>query len=369
MRTADIPAAMRLKESAGWNQTEQDWANVLALEPESCWLEEQGGEIVASTVAVCYGQGRAADLASSPATHLAPSPAARPAPSPVPDRAPSPGPHLPPSLAPDLAPSPAPHLARSLAPDLAPSRAPRLVPVPDVAPGPAPDPAAGMARDLARDVAPGLAWIGMVLVDPRFRGRGFARGLMEHCLRWLEARGVLQVKLDATAMGRPLYEKLGFREERIIERWRGPASEGKAGKAGLPASDLPLPAIASLDRASFGVDRRRLIEQLLKAFPGHGVWEPEGFVLGRPGSHSYFLGPCAAADAPAAERLIRCFLERTSAPSFYWDLFPDQPAVVDLARDTGFERQRELVRMALRPEAGLPGHPERVFAVAGFEYG
>ncbi|MBI3694939.1 MAG: GNAT family N-acetyltransferase, partial [Acidobacteria bacterium] len=43
MRLADIPAAMRLKEAAGWNQIEQDWANVLAMEPEGCWVEELDG--------------------------------------------------------------------------------------------------------------------------------------------------------------------------------------------------------------------------------------------------------------------------------------------------------------------------------------
>src|SRR5262249_55443230 len=158
MRTADIPAAMRLKEAAGWNQLEQDWVNMLALEPESCWVEEQGGEAVASTTATCYGQE--------------------------------------------------------------------------------------------------LAWIGRVLTLPAFRGRGLARGLMEHCLRWLEARGIRQVKLDATEMGRPLYEKLGFRVERPIERWIGPGRRRKGPSSTLA---LPLGPIASFDRETFGADRRHLI--------------------------------------------------------------------------------------------------------------
>ena len=56
MRVADIPAAMWLKEAAGWNQTEADWANVLAMEPEGCWVEELDGEVVGSTTAICYVQ-------------------------------------------------------------------------------------------------------------------------------------------------------------------------------------------------------------------------------------------------------------------------------------------------------------------------
>src|SRR5512143_376832 len=54
-----------------------------------------------------------------------------------------------------------------------------------------------------------LAWIGMVLTDPAFRGRGYARRLMEHALEFLGRRGMEWIKLDATDMGRPLYLKLG----------------------------------------------------------------------------------------------------------------------------------------------------------------
>ncbi|MBI3695398.1 MAG: GNAT family N-acetyltransferase [Acidobacteria bacterium] len=269
MRLADIPAAMRLKEAAGWNQIEQDWANVLAMEPEGCWVEELDGNVVGSTTAVCYGQE--------------------------------------------------------------------------------------------------LAWIGMVLVAPAFRGRGLARGLMEYALRWLEGRGLRQVKLDATDMGRPLYEKLGFRDERLIERWLGWRKED--GPAAPGASVLPLLQIAELDRGTFGVDRTRLLGRLLEVFPGQGVWEAGGFVLGRPGSNAYFLGPCAAADAQTAKRLVQGLVRQAPAKSFFWDLFPDVPAAVEVARELGFERRRQLVRMTLRPEAPLRGQPERVFGAAGFEYG
>ena len=56
MTKDDIPAGMRLKESAGWNQTEQDWATVLDVEPEGCWVYEVDGTVAGATTAVCYGQ-------------------------------------------------------------------------------------------------------------------------------------------------------------------------------------------------------------------------------------------------------------------------------------------------------------------------
>src|SRR5947209_20559745 len=51
-----------------------------------------------------------------------------------------------------------------------------------------------------------LAWIGMVLTSAEHRGRGLARTLMRHTLEYIAQRGVECVKLDATDMGRPLYE-------------------------------------------------------------------------------------------------------------------------------------------------------------------
>jgi len=268
LRESDIAACMRLKQAAGWNQTEQDWANVMALEPEGCWLWDEDGQVVATTTAVCYGAE--------------------------------------------------------------------------------------------------LAWIGMVLVLPEFRGRGLARRLMEHALTWLDARRVQQVKLDATDMGRPLYASLGFRDERAIERW-GIAWDRPA--RFRPAS-LPAAEMAAFDRECFGADRSRLIWRLLAVYPGQGSWrQGEGFALTRPGSNAHLLGPCQATSPGAAGELLRGLLDRTAAPAFFWDLCPDQPAAVELARELGFERKRELVRMALGPEAAVAGRPERVFGAAGFEYG
>ncbi|MGB9604498.1 MAG: GNAT family N-acetyltransferase, partial [Bryobacteraceae bacterium] len=55
LRPEDIPLAMRLKEAAGWNQTEQDWLNLIELEPEGCFALETGGVLASTATVVCYG--------------------------------------------------------------------------------------------------------------------------------------------------------------------------------------------------------------------------------------------------------------------------------------------------------------------------
>ena len=56
---SDIPAAMRLKEAAGWNQTEEDWRRLLALAPDSCFGIDCEGTLAATMTAISY----AGDLA------------------------------------------------------------------------------------------------------------------------------------------------------------------------------------------------------------------------------------------------------------------------------------------------------------------
>jgi GNAT superfamily N-acetyltransferase len=45
---------------------------------------------------------------------------------------------------------------------------------------------------------------------PEFRGRGFARKLVEISLDWCRQKGFGSLALSASAAGRPLYESMGF---------------------------------------------------------------------------------------------------------------------------------------------------------------
>lgn len=53
---SDIPSAMRLKEAAGWNQTETDWRRLLSLESNGCFGAVRDGELVGTTTTTIYGE-------------------------------------------------------------------------------------------------------------------------------------------------------------------------------------------------------------------------------------------------------------------------------------------------------------------------
>ena len=53
---SDIPSAMRLKEAAGWNQTEADWRRLLLLQPNGCFAAVKDGRVVGTTTTTIYDE-------------------------------------------------------------------------------------------------------------------------------------------------------------------------------------------------------------------------------------------------------------------------------------------------------------------------
>src|SRR5438094_7824398 len=117
-----------------------------------------------------------------------------------------------------------------------------------------------------------VAWIAMVLVDSAVRGRGIGTALMRHTLAFLEERGVRCVRLDATPMGRPIYERLGFVAQYELARFEGSPvmsenrsiqSSGSDLLDGLAAiSPTQLEQLLDLDRSITGTPRRKLLLRL-----------------------------------------------------------------------------------------------------------
>ncbi len=160
-----------------------------------------------------------------------------------------------------------------------------------------------------------LAWIGMVLTLPEFRGHGLARRLMREALAYVEQRNVEWTKLDATSMGHHLYETLGFIDEQPVERWRRPPEPGD-----FQAPDLAFEPETELDRKAFGADRGRLLA-FFRRFEAASV-AGGGFALGRPGNAAAYFGPCVCRFPEAARVLLEWFLARHTHEPVFWTSSP-----------------------------------------------
>jgi GNAT superfamily N-acetyltransferase len=191
-----------------------------------------------------------------------------------------------------------------------------------------------------------LAWIGMVLTHPDFRGRGFARALMQRALDYLG--DVETIKLDATEMGVPLYRQLGFEDECAIERWTG---QSQAAPVEVETFEYP-----GSDMEAFGADRNVVLKRLAKiesaSFEG-------AFAMGR-GNR---FGPCVSQSQESAQMLAQWFFARHANEEIVWDLFPEN----NLAESLGFHRLRTLTRMSRGRK--LKSNNALIYAGAGFEFG
>jgi len=164
-----------------------------------------------------------------------------------------------------------------------------------------------------------LASVGMMLVAARYGRMGLGRALMEHLLA--EA-GDATVTLFATDLGKPLYDKLGFRTIRRSAAFTGPFSADPAEPAEntatgtadnskmrtRPAAAADMASIIDIDKAAFGADRSRLLRrlpafagQLLVLETGRSI---AGFAAAWQNHTSTVIGPVVAPDGAAARRLI-----------------------------------------------------------------
>jgi len=223
-----------------------------------------------------------------------------------------------------------------------------------------------------------MAWIAMVLVDPACRGRGIGTALLQHGLAQLQ--DVTTVGLDATPLGRPLYETLGFRADATFTRMRRePGTRGLAAPDGgdrrrvRRATAADHDAIAALDASGTGLDRGAMLRWLLDGAPdlawvSDGTRGVEGVVLGRRGFAATHLGPVIASSIDAAAALVRAVLAAEDEHALIIDAADDRAGWRETLEALGFRAQRPFTRMyrgAWRP----PADSGRLFAIIGAEFG
>lgn len=221
-----------------------------------------------------------------------------------------------------------------------------------------------------------LAWIGMVLVRPALRGRGIGTELLNLALSYLESRGPLTIKLDATPQGRPVYQRLGFEPEYEIGRWMLTAAprHHSAHHATAAGNDqTSFENLIAMDAELFGACRSALLHSVHNDAPeftatSSNERELAGYTLGRHGLYADHLGPWAARDREVARRLLDRFLERSRRSRVIIDCVKTHPFAPELLRSAGFEFSRPLTRMVRRADHRTR-RSEMLCAILGPEFG
>lgn len=216
-----------------------------------------------------------------------------------------------------------------------------------------------------------VAWIAMVLVDKESRGQGVGTKLLRHSLDYLDGLKIKTVRLDATHLGRPIYERLGFVPEYELVRFEGIAPSGRAVTTVKNATPEILTDVIEFDKQMTGENRTKMIKVLFKEFQEntsvlmHGD-KLEGFVTMRSGSNAVQIGPCTAT-LNAGSDLLSYALYKCAGKAVYIDIPTDNTNSVKIAESSGLKIQRRFVRM-YRGER-IKDNIEAIWASSGPEKG
>ncbi len=216
-----------------------------------------------------------------------------------------------------------------------------------------------------------VAWIAMVLVDIAARRQGVGMALLKHALAFLDDKGIRTARLDATAAGQPVYEKLGFEPEYPLTRYEGTAAQTGVRSLTEEATAAMIPELIELDGNTTGTDRTRLLVRLFEETPEtlrvlRAADKLEGFITTRPGANAIHIGPCIAS-AQAGPILLAEALNRCAGQTVFVDVPCDHVRAVTTLEAAGLRPQRQFMRM--HRGAPVRDHPEGLWAGAGPEMG
>jgi len=220
-----------------------------------------------------------------------------------------------------------------------------------------------------------VAWIGMVLVDKSFRGRGVGKMLLTNIIGAL--KNVDSIKLDATPAGLPLYQKLGFIDEYKIYRMINPSLQSFKKQAFncelLNIDPENFSEVLKLDKRIFGTDRTYLLQALLSNYPGKAFLikrnkKLDGYMFGRDGVRFNYIGPVFALSQGSARILISKALESLDIKPVAMDILQDKEELVKWLEMIGFVKQRHFIRMSLKSNSYC-GLIKYQYLISGPEFG
>ncbi len=213
-----------------------------------------------------------------------------------------------------------------------------------------------------------FCWIGLVATHPAAQGRGLATRLSRHLLEWAASRGCVTVALDASDVGRPVYERLGFRAlgptvELVRDAGRRP--HARTGADRLEPGDLD--EILALDRATFGGDRGTLLRALAREYRDstYVTRDRRGRLTGYLVEREQLIGPGCAGDMSSAKRLVHSTRNDGREQRL---LVPLESGFLDALLELGLVERRRLTHMRLG-ELEIPGARRQLIAQLSFAAG
>jgi GNAT superfamily N-acetyltransferase len=222
-----------------------------------------------------------------------------------------------------------------------------------------------LAGVAAGAVFEGTGWVGGVAVVPGHRRAGLGGALTEAILQFLEGRGVATALLHATALGRPVYERLGFVPEAAYLTLTGPTRPRSPGDIPVrPGRLADLDAVLALDRSATGEDRRRLLTAL---WPTGGLVAGDGRPLGYHLASPWRSGGAVIAADPRAGLALLEALRATPGDKVAISVPAANTPAVQSLEEAGFTEHSRTIRMHRGPR--IPWNPAALFGAHNLFWG
>lgn len=216
-----------------------------------------------------------------------------------------------------------------------------------------------------------FGFLGLYIVKPKYRGRGFGMQVWNAAMEYLAGR---TVGLDGVVAQQENYKKSGFTLAHKNVRYQGTGGGSlPADAAVVPLASVAFGELLAYDRSFFPDERSRFLRAWIDQPQTTGLailhaGRLGGYGVMRTCRQGYKIGPLFAESPELADRVFRCL--RAGVPPaepIYLDLPASNAAAVALAQRHGMTPVFETARMY---RGSIPDLPlDRLFGITTFELG
>ncbi|MEX3898393.1 GNAT family N-acetyltransferase [Paraburkholderia sp. BR10954] len=213
-----------------------------------------------------------------------------------------------------------------------------------------------------------FGFIGLYIVKPSFRARGFGLRTWQHAMRYLGDR---TIGLDGVVAQQQNYKKSGFQLAYRNIRFQGVVRAASTPRL-TNAREVPFAQLLAYDSACFSTNRSRFLADWIAQSQALALADVRndqirGYGVLRRCRSGYKIGPLFADDARIASDLFDGLVASAAGEVIALDVPEVNAAAVALAERYGMVSAFETARMYTRAAPAIP--VQRVFGVSTFELG
>lgn len=219
-----------------------------------------------------------------------------------------------------------------------------------------------------------LGFVGLFIVVPEFRGRGYGSAFWKFFIDRLSQRlnPGASAALDGVFAMQAYYGRSGFAFSHRNLRMEGTGVAGDRDRRLIALTDLPFDDVLSYDEAHFCAGRPEFLKHWINPVGGLGLGFIEGGrLLGcgvvRPCRKGFKIGPLFADTPEIAEILFTALSAQAPGQPLFLDIPENNPAAVALAARHGMKEGFGCARMVMGPPMTMPWG--NIFGVTTFELG